>query len=79
VCGDLVDAYVTGEGETASMVTDVTLDLLCDIEELDPLTYEGHTQLTGLTGYLTGLAQLIQLFIIQHSKTSLIFSTEMAP
>lgn len=79
VCGDLVDTYVTGEGETASMVTDVTLDLLCDIEELDPLTYEGHTQLTGLTGYPTGLAQLIQLFIIQHSKTSLIFSTEMAP
>lgn len=76
---DLVPADVAGECESASVLADVSLDLLSDIVQLDALGHEGQSQLSRLAGYASGLAELLQILGTQHPKTSLILSAGMAP
>ena len=75
----LVYADVTGERETASVLTDVALHLLRDIVELHSFLDHGEPELPGRSRHLSGGAELRKLFFIQHSKTSLIFSAGIAP
>ena len=58
VRGDLVDADVAGEREAAPVLTDVTLHLLSDIVQLDPLLHHGEAELPGRSGDLPGRAEL---------------------